>query len=66
MSLRQLKPVYFVLAGINSFASAYFFNYLFFLLRDEFGFGSKEKEQVVEEVGGGERVDPGEIGRAHV
>ena len=42
MSLRQLKAVYFVLAGINSFASAYFFNYLFFLLRDEFGFGSKE------------------------
>jgi MFS family permease len=32
----------FTLEGLNAFASAYYFNYLFFLLRDEFGFGQRE------------------------
>ena len=28
--------------GINAFAASYYFNYLFFLLRDRFGFGNRE------------------------
>lgn len=32
----------FTLEGLNAFASAYYFNYLFFLLRDDFGFGQRE------------------------
>src|SRR6516162_7812153 len=40
MSHRQLKAGYFVLAGLNTLANCYFFNYLFFYLRDQFGFGN--------------------------
>lgn len=39
---RRLKPWFFVLEGVNSAAVVYFLNYLFFLLRDEYGFGNKE------------------------
>ena len=39
---RKLKPTVFILEGINAYATAYYFNYLFFLLRDQFGFGSLE------------------------
>src|SRR6516162_7902980 len=38
MSPRQLKAGYFVLAGLNTLATCYFSNYLFFFLRDRFGF----------------------------
>jgi predicted MFS family arabinose efflux permease len=41
MSSRRLKPWYFFLEGLNAFAASYFFNYLFFHLRDQFGFGSR-------------------------
>ncbi|MBI3875501.1 MAG: MFS transporter [Verrucomicrobia bacterium] len=36
------KAIFFTLAGLNSIASAYFFNYLFFLLKQRFGFGDRE------------------------
>ncbi len=36
------KAIYFTLAGLNSVACAYFFNYLFFLLKQHFGFGDRE------------------------
>ena len=42
MTHRQLKTGYFALAGLNTIASSYYFNYLFFFLRDQFGFGNKE------------------------
>ncbi len=42
MTHRQLKIGYFALAGLNTVASSYYFNYLFFFLRDHFGFGNKE------------------------
>ncbi len=34
------KTGYFVLEGLNSFSTAFFFNYLLFLLRDVHGFGN--------------------------
>jgi predicted MFS family arabinose efflux permease len=34
------KTGYFVLEGLNSFATSFFFNYLLFLLRDAHGFGN--------------------------
>ena len=42
MTHRQLKIGYFTLAGINTLATSYYFNYLFFFLRDRFGFGNRE------------------------
>ena len=42
MSLRQLKAGYFVLTGLNTLATSYFFNYLFFYFHDRFGFGNRE------------------------
>jgi len=38
MTHRQLKIGYFTLAGLNTLATSYYFNYLFFFLRDRFGF----------------------------
>src|SRR6266571_1266154 len=37
----KLKAGYFLLEGLNAFATAYYFNYLFFYLRDHFGFGNR-------------------------
>ena len=34
------KAGYFLLEGLNSFATAYYFNYLLFLLRDTYGFSN--------------------------
>jgi len=42
MTHRQLKAGYFVLAGLNTVATSYFLNYLFFFMRDHFAFGNKE------------------------
>jgi predicted MFS family arabinose efflux permease len=42
MTYRQLKAGYFTLAGMNTVATSYFFNYLFFFLRDHFGFGNRQ------------------------
>ena len=40
MTHRQLKNSYFVLEGANSFATMFYFSYLFFFMRHEFGFGN--------------------------
>src|SRR6185437_5073961 len=40
--MRKLKFWYFVLAALNTFATTWFSSYLFFLLRDRFGFGNRE------------------------
>lgn len=42
MTHRQLKVGYFFLAGVNTVAASYYLNYLFFYLRDRFGFGDRE------------------------
>jgi predicted MFS family arabinose efflux permease len=42
MPARRLKPWFFAIEGLNAFAVIYFLNYLFFLLRDEYGFGNRE------------------------
>ncbi len=42
MTIRQLKTGYFVLAALNTLSNCYFFNYLFFFLRDKFNFGDRE------------------------
>jgi predicted MFS family arabinose efflux permease len=42
MSPRQLKAGYFVLTWLNIYAVAYYFNYVFFHLRHDFGFGNRE------------------------
>ncbi len=38
---RSLRKLYFVLEAVNSMATAYYFNYLFFYMRDHFGFGNR-------------------------
>ena len=40
MTPAQRKAACLILEGLNAFACAYYFNYLFFLLRDQFGFGN--------------------------
>ncbi len=40
MHARKHTGVIFLIEGLNAFACAYYFNYLFFLLRDHFGFGN--------------------------
>jgi predicted MFS family arabinose efflux permease len=42
MSQRQLKIGYLVLTWLNIYAVAYYYNYLFFHLRQDFGFGNRE------------------------
>src|SRR6266568_946939 len=41
MSPRQLKTGYFILEGLNSFASVYYQFYLYFFMQMAFGFGNK-------------------------
>ena len=41
MLSRRPKTWYFVLEGLNAFAASYYFNYLFFHLRDQCGFGAR-------------------------
>ena len=40
MSTRKSPTIFFVLEGLNALAATYVSNYLFFLLRDRFGFGN--------------------------
>ena len=40
MFSRRHKIVYFFLEGLNAYAASFYFNYLFFHLRDQFGFGN--------------------------
>ena len=42
MPLHRLKAGYYLLTALASIASSYYFNYLFFFLRDRFGFGNRE------------------------
>ena len=42
MTARQLKTGCFALTALNTMATSYYFNYLFFLLHDRFGFGNRE------------------------
>lgn len=42
LSHGQLKAIYYSLTAVNTLATSYYFNYLFFLLRDRFGFGDRE------------------------
>ncbi len=46
MTHRQIKSGYFALTAVNTIASSYYFNYLFFFLRDRFGFGDRENLRV--------------------
>lgn len=42
MTPRQtIKVSCFTLEGLNSFGTVFYFNYLYFLMRDDFGFGNK-------------------------
>jgi predicted MFS family arabinose efflux permease len=41
MFSRRLKTGYFVLEGLNSFATVYFFYYLYFFMQKAYGFGNK-------------------------
>jgi predicted MFS family arabinose efflux permease len=41
LSQRQLKSGYFVIEGLNSFATVYYFYYLYFFMQKGFGFGNK-------------------------
>ena len=41
MTPTRRKAVYFTLEGLNALACAYYFNYLFFLLRDQFHFDTR-------------------------
>src|SRR3954468_4336541 len=41
MSSRQLKTGYFILEGLNSFATVYYSYYLYFFMQKEFGFDNK-------------------------
>ena len=42
MTTRQLKTGYFAIAAMNTLATTWFLNYLFFFLHDRFGFGNRE------------------------
>ncbi len=42
MTPRQLKACYFSLTALNTLATCYFSNFVFFFLRDRFGFGNRE------------------------
>lgn len=42
MSSRPLKAGYFALTWLNIYAVAYYFNYLFFHLREDFGFSNRQ------------------------
>lgn len=42
LSSSQLKAGFFVLEGLNSFATSFYFYYLFFFMQRQFGFGNLE------------------------
>ena len=41
MLSRRLKTGCFILEGLNSFGTVYYFYYFYFLMQTEFGFGNK-------------------------
>src|ERR1700712_2268577 len=40
--MRSLKKYYFLLAALNTLATTWYANYIFFFLRDTFGFGNRQ------------------------
>jgi hypothetical protein len=42
MTTRSIKTFYFVLAALNTLATTWFLNYLFFYLHDKFGFDNRQ------------------------
>jgi predicted MFS family arabinose efflux permease len=42
MTTRQLKTGYFAITALNTLATTWFLDYLFFYFRDRFGFGNRE------------------------
>jgi MFS family permease len=42
MTLNRLKSGYFVVEGMNAFATAFYFNYLFFFMQSRFSYGNME------------------------
>src|SRR6188474_1213480 len=42
MTLNRLKAGYLTISATASLAASYYFNYLFFFLRDRYGFGNRE------------------------
>ena len=42
MTLRQRKTAYFVIEGLNSFATSFYYYYLFFFMQRQYGFGNRE------------------------
>ena len=40
--MRSLKKYYFLLAALNTVATTWYANYIFFFLRDSFGFGNRQ------------------------
>src|SRR5262249_52874639 len=40
VTVRQVKVGYFVLEGLNSFATSFYFYYLFFFMQRQYGFGN--------------------------
>jgi len=38
---QKIRNTCFVIEGLNSFATILFFNYLYFFMRDRFGFGDR-------------------------
>ncbi|MEO7191964.1 MAG: MFS transporter [Vicinamibacterales bacterium] len=40
--VRRLRAGYYVVTGLTTLATSYYFNYLFFLLRDRFAFGDRQ------------------------
>lgn len=52
MFSRRLKTGYFLLEGLNSFATVYYFYYLYFFLQKAYGFGNKANLMVAALNGG--------------
>jgi MFS family permease len=52
MFSRRLKIGYFILEGLNSFSTVYYFYYLFFFMQKVFGFGNKANLTVAALSGG--------------
>jgi predicted MFS family arabinose efflux permease len=40
--MRSLKKYYFALAGLNTLATTWYSNYIFFFLRDHFNYGNRQ------------------------
>ena len=40
--MRSFKTYYFLLAGLNTLATTWYSNYIFFFLRDHFNYGNRQ------------------------